>query len=242
MQKYEAFICLIISLDPQFGKQVVNGLSGFVDAGRYIRNQLEESLHKFICPMRVKSERTNLEVTGHDLWIIDERLTFAKYFSSDVSFERLLEEGGSGDRPDLLIFDKVHGLRQRQDPSKVLIVEFKRPGRTDYNSDENPQFQVERYLAQLLSGNVTDIDGRPVHLGDDTQFYCYIVADRLGRMRDWTRTWADTYGGRGKMLTFQSDFRGSIELIEWDVLLDDAWERNNAFFSEVGIGGPTRQT
>lgn len=200
---------------------------------------LEESLHTFICPIRVKSDTTEIESLGHDLWIIDERLTFAKYFSSDVSFERILEESVTSDRPDLLIFDKVHGLRQSQDPSKVLVVEFKRPGRTNYNVDENPQFQVERYLEQLSSGNVRDINGRPVRLTNDTLFFCYIIADRLGRMKDWTRTWADTYGGRGKMMTFQSDFRGSIELIEWDTLLEDAWERNNAFFGEAGIGGPT---
>ena len=70
------------------------------------------------------------------LWIVDERLTFARYFSSDVGFSKLSQEFESDERPDVLIFDYVHGLRSAAGASKVLLVEFKRPGRTSYNDDE----------------------------------------------------------------------------------------------------------
>jgi len=39
--------------------------------------------------------------------------------------------------------------------------------------------QVERYVKQLLAGGKVDIGGRPIHLGADTVFYCFIVADNL---------------------------------------------------------------
>ena len=39
---------------------------------------LEETVHQFICPMRVRGDDRRLENTDHELWIIDERLAFAK--------------------------------------------------------------------------------------------------------------------------------------------------------------------
>jgi hypothetical protein len=202
--------------------------------------QREDVLHSFICPMRINAAGSGeLEVvpSSHELWVIDERLTFAQYFSSDVSFSEMTKAFESDDRPDVLIFDRVHGLRQSDEPSKVLLVEFKRPGRSQYREDENPQFQVERYVQRLLSQAERDVRGRPVRLSRDTVFYCFVVADCVGRLDEWTKSWARTPNGRGRIYPFQGDFRGSIELIEWDTLLDDAGARNRAFFDSAGISG-----
>ena len=203
--------------------------------------QREEILHSFICPMRV----TTVEGSGskvepaasHDLWIVDERLTFAQYFSSDVEFRKLSDAFESGERPDVLIFDYVHGLRQKEEPSKVLLVEFKRPGRTNYPDNDNPQFQVERYIRQLQSGSLSDVRGRPITLNDKTIFYCFIIADNVGKMVEWTYNWQRTADGRGRILRPDDGFRGSIELITWDALIDDARARNQAFFDKAGISG-----
>jgi hypothetical protein len=110
--------------------------------------QREDVLHTFICPMKVatvgKKGARDVVAASHDLWIVDERLTFAQYFSSDVPFDELSTEFKGKDRADVLIFDKVHGLRQLDTAARILLVEFKRPGRTDYADDENPQQQIER--------------------------------------------------------------------------------------------------
>lgn len=205
--------------------------------------QREDILHSFICPLRV----TTLPGGGpaiepapsHDLWVIDERLTFAQYFSSDTSFKKLAESFKSDERADLLIFDHVHGLRQDQNPSRVLLVEFKRPGRKDYADDENPQFQVERYVRTLIGGEQMDVNGRPIKLTKETIFYCYIIADCVGKMNDWTFSWSATPDGRGRIFQPRSGFNGMIELITWDKLLDDAAERNKAFFDRAGIASNT---
>lgn len=203
--------------------------------------QREDILHSFICPVRVKTidgKGSKIEpATSHDLWIVDERLTFAQYFSSDVEFSKLSEAYESDERPDVLIFDYVHGLRQTEDTSKVLLVEFKRPGRTNYPENENPQFQVQRYIQQLQSGKLSDVRGRPITLNDKTIFYCFIVADNVGKMVDWTYHWQRTADGRGRILRPDDGFRGSIELITWDALIDDARARNQAFFDKAGISG-----
>lgn len=204
--------------------------------------QREDILHSFICPVKVnnvadgKSRRVEPSAS-HDLWIVDERLTFAEYFSSDVEFNSLAEAFDSEDRADVLIFDYVHGLRQTDEPSKVLLVEFKRPGRTSYAENENPQFQVERYVQRLQSGKLTDVRGRPVKLDQNTIFYCYIVADIVGKLDDWTFTWQRTADGRGRLYRPNGGFLGSVELIGWDALIEDARARNRAFFDRAGISG-----
>lgn len=203
--------------------------------------QREDILHSLICPVKINTlgngERKVEPVASHDLWIIDERLTFAQYFSSDTEFTELVKGFESADRPDILIFDHVHGLRQTDDPSKILLFELKRPGRTDYNDNENPQLQIERYVKQLLAGERFDVKGRPIKLGRDTVFYCYIVADIVGKLDDWTYSWKRTADGRGRILQPQYGFNGVIELIGWDDLLADAKARNKAFFEHAGIPG-----
>lgn len=212
------------------------------DDSRDSAYQREDILHSFICPLRVNNisdpKLRRVEASAsHDLWIVDERLTFAEYFSSDVEFKALAEAFESDERADVLIFDYVHGLRQTDEPSKVLLVEFKRPGRTSYAETENPQFQVERYVQRLQSGKLTDVRGRPIKLDRNTIFYCYIVADIVGKLDDWTFTWQRTADGRGRLYRPNGGFNGSIELIGWDALIDDARARNKAFFDRAGISG-----
>lgn len=203
--------------------------------------QREDILHSFICPVRVNTlddgSKKTYAAASHDLWIVDERLTFAQYFSSDVEFSALSQDTDSDERPDVLIFDHVHGLRQSEEPSKVLLVEFKRPGRSNYSDAENPQHQVERYVRRLQSGAIRDIRGRPIKIDDRTIFHCFIVADIVGKLDEWTYTWQKTVDGRGRVYLPNSGFHGSIELIGWDALIDDARGRNKAFFDRVGISG-----
>jgi hypothetical protein len=64
-------------------------------------HHLESTLHQFICPMRVRGDDPEkIERSDHDLWVVDERLTFARYFASDVSFRQIVEESRSKERMD----------------------------------------------------------------------------------------------------------------------------------------------
>jgi hypothetical protein len=201
--------------------------------------QREEVLHTFICPVKINAvtASSRFEPASHDLWIVDERLTFSSYFSSDVSFNALAREFDSEERPDVLLFDKAHGLSYADNPSKVLIVEFKRPGRKSYAADEDPRLQIENYIERLLSGTEFDLHGRPVRVNKDTVFYCFIIADCIGIMEKWTYSWGRTADGRGRIYRPDNGFKGSIELIEWDNLIRDAKDRNHAFFEQAGLGG-----
>lgn len=149
--------------------------------------QREDILHSFICPLRINTLSDGMAkrvaaAASHDLWIVDERLTFAQYFSSDMEFSALSEASQSDERPDVLIFDHVHGLRQVEDTSRIMLVEFKRPGRSQYPESENPIQQVERYVRRLQSGELRDVKGRPIKLNKSTVFHCFIVADIVGNL------------------------------------------------------------
>jgi hypothetical protein len=101
-----------------------------------------------ICPLKVSTVDGSKEISAssHDLWIVDERLALAQYFHSDKSFKTLGEAHDSDDRADLIVFNTAHGLTQTDDAQRVLIVEFKRPGRSNYALNENPIDQVIDYV------------------------------------------------------------------------------------------------
>jgi hypothetical protein len=202
--------------------------------------QTESVLHNLICPMRIRTIGEELKIipaSSHELWIIDERLTFAEYFSSDRPFRELGTAFDSDERADVLVFNTVHSLRQADEMSRVLLVEFKRPGRKAYSDDENPAQQVERYVRILQQGGELDVKGRPVKLMETTVFNCFIVADIVGKLDEWTYSWERVAGTGARRYIPRNGFAGSIELIGWDDLLRDANARNRAFFDRAGISG-----
>ena len=201
--------------------------------------QREDVLHTLICPMRVASVGNALiePAPSHELWLVDERLTFAKYFSSDIEFDKIADGLNDRDRADLVVYDQVHGLREGKDAGHILLVEFKRAGREDYDDHENPQMQIERYVRKLKEGVLKDNKGRKIEILDGTVFTCFVVADIVGKLDQWTYSWPRTPDGRGRYYRPGSGFNGTIEIISWDALIDDAEMRNQAFFDRMGLSG-----
>lgn len=159
---------------------------------------LEETLHTFICPMRVVGQDPNEEEPSqHDLWVVDERLAFTRAFASDRRVSSFISESDNIGRPDLVVWDRAFGLGVA-DPTavdedldlstplrKAMIVEFKRPGRTDYKKVEDDlERQITKYLRALKGGTVEAFDRRRVRFTDDCQFFCYVVADIDGDLED----------------------------------------------------------
>lgn len=200
--------------------------------------QLEETLHQFICPMKMRGDDpSKVEQSDHDLWIIDERLTFQKYFASDVPFTQILEGENSTKRPDLLIYDRLYGLGAEGDEplTKVMLVEFKHPGRKDYEERYSPMNQISEYITKLKAGQIEDFNNARVRIADDCVFYCYVVADIVGKLEIHTNGWRTTANGRGRIQELGGKFRGMVEVIEWKDLLSDARLRNHAFLNAAGL-------
>ncbi|WP_412057122.1 ATP-binding protein [Bartonella sp. DGB2] len=198
----------------------------------------EEALHKLICPVKLRGDDPKkVKSSKHDLWIIDERLTFTSYFASDESFKNITGEKGNLKRPDLFLYDHVYGLSEEDDNplKRVMLVEFKRPGFASYKDDKMPMDQVTDYIAALQDKKIKKFDGSDIRLADDCVFYCYIIADILGKLEERARYMSTTANGRGRIQILTNEARGSIEIIQWADLLNDARLRNRAFIEAAGL-------
>ena len=195
------------------------------------------------------SDPSNVEASVHDLWIVDERLAFTRSFASDQRLAETLKSGGTDIRPDLLVWNLAHGLGV-VDPSddgtefdaseplrKAMIVEFKRPGRTQYKKAEDlVELQITKYLRQLKNGEIEAYNRQRVRIAPDCIFHCYVVADIRGDLKEQLAGWSTTANGEGRIRALDNEFKGStIEVIQWQDLVNDAWARNVATLHAAGL-------
>lgn len=209
---------------------------------------LERTLHSFICPMNIRGDNPQeLQGRAHELWIVDERLAFTRAFSSDKRLNEVLIEAGSADRPDLFLWDLAYGLGST-DPDEpevvdiseplhtVMVVEFKKPGRRSYNGAKDQiEQQITRYLAQLQGREIESFDRKRIRIAKDCVFHCYVVADIEGDLVMQLSGWDTTSNGKGRIRQLKGDYRGQIEVVQWQDLVNDAWMRNRATLHAAGL-------
>ena len=201
--------------------------------GKY---ELEESIHELIFPLRSSSE--DIEQEKHNLWLIDEKLAYHQFLASDISFKKNpMTDSESQKRPDLLIFNKAVAFVEDNTPySSVVIVEFKRPARNNYNEDKNPVNQVLNYIRELREGRALDDNGRPVRIEDNTPFYGYIVCDITHKIERFAENYSYTETpDRMGYFGYNQNLNCYIEIISFDKLLDDAKKRNQVLFNKLGL-------
>jgi hypothetical protein len=198
----------------------------------------EQTVHSVIFP--TKSDSSEIEYESHNLWILDERLTFTSYLASDLPLE-----GGTSQRPDIIAFDRPVAFRSENDASNpVTIFEFKRPGREDFanaSSKEDPVEQIVRYVNALRAGKFRTPTGREIQIGLTTPFYGYVVCDLSAKVKKWLLDEKDFKPMPDAMGFF--NWRGNInlyiEVLSWSKVLKDADIRNRAFFHKLGINSPS---
>lgn len=202
-----------------------------MENGKY---EQEKYLHELVYPMRSSSDDT--AHGAHNLWLIDERLTYSSYITSDLPFNGVNHEG----RPDIMCLESpvvmsVEGDHGRTYDS-VIIFELKRPMRDDYNGSDNPIDQLLNYAEKIKSGKAKDDKGRYIKVDDRTRMYLYAVCDitptldRVLKNRNFTRT-SDGVG----MFSFNANYNAYIEVLPFDKILRDSIMRNEVFFRTLGI-------
>lgn len=200
------------------------------------RHHLEAAVHSLICPMRVDS--ASLEISEHNLWIADDRLAFFSFFASDKSF-RSYTEDDSLERPDLAFFyDTCFAWRETENnPNTVVLVEFKRPGREDYNGNENPLDQVLDYVERFKSsGSMRDSRGHVLNPNiKSSAFHCYIIADLTDGLRKKLRGFGETTPDGDGLFGYTSNPRVYFEVIPYAKLIRDGRMRNAMFFQKLGL-------
>lgn len=201
------------------------------DDGRFNR---EAYIHNLIYPMRRTSDE--IEYESHNLWLIDERLAYSEYVSSDIPFDNNPKE----ERTDVLMLDRPVAVSDEDNIGReygtIVILELKRPMRDDYSIGENPIEQLLGYVDKLSSNKMTDRNGRVIRVGDNTQFYLYAVCDitpnliKVAEFNDFKET-PDKMG----MYKYHDKKHAYIEVLSYDKIIIDAEKRNRILFDKLGI-------
>lgn len=194
----------------------------------------EGIVHDIIFPRKGDTDTTSFR--DHNLWIVDERLNFTSWVSSDTPLD-----GKKTDRPDLLVYNKRVLFRGDNEASNpITIFEFKKPQRDDFvnpSSNEDPVQQIVRYVNNIRDGKYKTPEGRKMRVAENTPFYGYVVCDLTPKVETWLE--------REKNFTPMPDRLGwfdwmkninlYVEVISWDKVLKDAKMRNQIFFQKLGI-------
>lgn len=201
--------------------------------GKY---SLEKAIHELFVPMRKDS--FDVEFAKQNLWMIDERLSYHYYLSSDLPFSQIQPtDSSSTDRPDVMIFNKSIAYTETDYPYQtVVIIEFKRPERDGYTDDDNPITQVYSYMDEIEANKVKTYDGRTIQFRTGTPFYAYIVCDINDKIRRFAKdaTFAKT-PDEGGFFGFNQARNAYVEILSYDKLLVDAKKRNKVLFDKLGL-------
>jgi hypothetical protein len=212
--------------------------------GRY---SLEEVVHDVIFPMKSTSNDVP-DPDQSNLWMIDERLAYHYYLSSDTEFrgteEIKVKKEHERERVDLLVlqpYDRPHAFVgvNNQPFDSVTIIEFKRPNRDDYSENDeerDPIAQVWRYAEKIQTGTIKDKSGQYVKTNDGTQFYAYIVCNLSPKMIDLAKFHSfipmpDNLG----YFAWQPNYRVYTEILDYQKLIQDAKKRNQVFFDKFNL-------
>ena len=196
----------------------------------------EEAIHKIVCPLHVNSG--TIEYGNHNLWLIDDRLAYYDFWASDENIRKYASSSECRERPDLILFQGSTLMQRTGTTQPVVIVEFKRPARSEYSDDENPVKQVYDYIRELRDNKITDNDGKLItEIGEDTPFFCYLICDITPRILDIIEDYGINQklpGGRG-YFGFNKPRGAYVEILQYSQIVKDARLRHEAFFDHLGI-------
>ncbi len=213
---------------------ILNLFSHGLDIKEDGKFNLEKYMHQLIYPMRATSD--DMPYENHNLWLIDEKLSFCQFISSDKPFDNAQGE----DRADLLVLDSPVVVAESKNTGlaydAITIFELKRPMRDDYDMEDNPVTQLQDYAQKIKDDKAKDSRHRPIHASDTTKFYLYAICDitpslsRVLNRMSFTRT-PDNLGA----YFYNNELHAYIEILSYDKIRNDSEKRNRVLFDKLGI-------
>lgn len=189
----------------------------------------EDIIHDIIFPRKTNTNEISFE--DHNLWLIDEYLTFHAFAVSEKPLYEIVASE-SAERPDVVSFAEVGDDRVAR---AVSILEFKKPQRKTF--DEDPVKQLYRYLRQIRDSKSVKLpNGRELHVSTETRFYCYAICDMTVAVKEFAEN-----GSYAKLAnefgyyTYNRNLNAHTEILDFDKIVIDATRRHKAFFQKLGI-------
>jgi len=190
----------------------------------------EDIVHDIIFPRKTTTDHLSFE--NHNLWIIDENLTFHNFAASDKPLNQIMDSE-SEERPDIVAFAEID---EDKIARAVSIIEFKKPQRTAF--DEDPTRQLYRYLREIRGVKKVKLpNGRDLNVSENTRFYCYAICDITPAIRTYTENvgqYAELKGELGFYM-YNKALNAHTEILAFDKIVVDVKRRHRAFFEKLGI-------
>ncbi|MDK2013522.1 MULTISPECIES: ATP-binding protein [unclassified Deinococcus] len=198
---------------------------------------LEEQIHKIIHPMNVTSDEVAEEY--QNLWLIDEKLAYHSYLTSDRKLNRddVLEIDSERETDILIYFDRPHAFSESKDTHQsIVLIEFKRPGKSQYRDDrDDPIRQMLNYAEIIREGKARDSGGRFIN-AQNIPIYGYAVVDFTPNLHSAMKKNGLRRSHDGeKYFGYNEPYQVYLEAISFGALLRDARKRNRILFSKLGI-------
>ncbi len=207
-----------------------NGLH-IQDDGKFNK---EKYMHDLIYPMRTSSDLIDYE--SHNLWLIDETLSYCQYITSDIPFDNNPAE----ERVDVLFLDRPVAVAEESNDGTIYdaitIFELKRPMRDEYTDDNNPMTQLYEYVQKIKAGKAKDIKHRPIRTGETTKFYLYAICDITPTLEHFLdqRGFIPTPDNMGRY-QYNDRLHSYFEILSYNKVLNEAKKRNRILFDKLGL-------
>ena len=202
------------------------------ETGKY---SLEKAIHNLIYAM---GKDSNTLTGGHNLWIIDEKLPFNNYVSSDKKFESMDKRAAVDQpmEPDLAVFHDLYAYGEDfPHGGAITFIEFKRPDRDDYTTADNPIQQILDQVEQIREGKAKSDFG--IRYQKNSRFYGYIICTitptllKIIEQRNELFPLPNEEGYYG----FLRNQNLYMEIIDYQTLLKNAKKRNQVFFDKLKL-------
>lgn len=196
----------------------------------------ERAVHNLIFPLQTLSDEIGFD--EHNLWMIDDKLSYHKYLASDKRFKTIdMINSDSAERPDLIVFNRPFAFANDNKPyQSIVLIEFKRPMRDDYTDEENPIQQINRYAREIIEGEAKDKHNREFDFRENTPIYAYIVCDLTRKLKAYAKDggYRPLPSGDG-FFFFNDNYNMYVEIMSFDKILSDSRERNRVLFDKLNI-------
>lgn len=197
----------------------------------------EKSLHNLLFVMG--GTNSTVAYDKHNLWLLDDRLTFFGYIASDKAIRThapIESQTECAKETDIAVYDVPFVYGEKDDYgtiNAVLIFELKRPDRVVSYNDFGTQMR-EQTLG-IRTGKLKNAIGQNIGTNENVPIYFYYVIDEnaYGAIKDDAKMegFAET--------PFHSLFRTvnntTQEIMTYGSMLNNAKRRNYIFFKKLGI-------
>lgn len=197
----------------------------------------EKSLHNLLFTMG--GTNSTIPYDNHNLWLLDDRLTFFGYIASDKAIRLHAPMENQTDcekETDIAIYDVPFVYGEKDDYGQinaVLIFELKRPDRTVSYNDFGTQMR-EQTLG-IRKGTLKNDAGQNIRTNENVPIYFYYVIDENAYGTIINDAKMEGFAETPFNSLFRTVNNTTQEILTYSSMLTNAKRRNYVFFKKLGI-------